>query len=180
MFLGKFLQVKIHLYKFLVQRKPLSMACQKQNCWQTEKGDTLKMTNSMTVTIAFKFWKHHSKVFNGRASNPLEPLKLDGIMNAIGSFIRSAVNETTYNSSFNAYEESKTASATGPLHPFPILGSFVHIPIRGPGLTLLQFYHNQVPQEDIIYWNIVSPLPLSLFPSLPSFCSSFPCFPFLN
>lgn len=144
---GSFFQFKAKL----VQRKPLSIAYQKQNCWQTEKGDTLKMTNSMTVTIAFKFWKHHSKVFNGWASNPLEPLTLDGIMNAIGCFRRSAVNETTHNSSFNAYKESKTASATGPLHPFPILGSFVQIRIRGPRLTLLQFNHNQVPREGIIY-----------------------------
>lgn len=34
------------------------------------------MTNSMTVTVALNFLKHHSKIFNQWASDPLEPLKL--------------------------------------------------------------------------------------------------------
>lgn len=83
----------------------------------------------MTVTIALHFRRHRSKVFNGWASNPLEPLKSGGILNTMGSLIRSVVSETTYNSPCNAYKGSKTAENKG---------------LQGCGFALLSRFLNQV------------------------------------
>lgn len=93
--------------------------------------------------------------------------------------IRTALNETTYNSSLNVDKGSKTAGYTRP--PSPTLRQFVLLQIRTAGLLFPNLISTGFPGKDIPLW-----IHLSLFP--PSFSLSPPTppfplpshFPFLN
>ena len=83
--------------------------------------------------------------------------------------IRTALNETTYNSSLNVDKGSKTAGYTRP--PSPTLRQFVLLQIRTAGLLFPNLISTGFPGKDIPLW-----IHLSLFP--PSFSLSPPTPPF--
>lgn len=87
--------------------------------------------------------------------------------------IRTALNETTYNSSLNVDKGSKTAGYTRP--PSPTLRQFVLLQIRTAGFTLSKSYLNRVPWEGYSTMNTSVSLPSLSFPFSPNsfFPSSF-------
>ena len=87
--------------------------------------------------------------------------------------IRTALNETTYNSSLNVDKGSKTAGYTRP--PSPTLRQFVLLQIRTAGFTLSKSYLNRVPWEGYSTMNTSVSLPSFSFPFSPNsfFPSSF-------